>query len=39
MPGIDEEIMFRAVFLGIMLNALKERISFSTYLLEIQVSS
>jgi hypothetical protein len=39
MPGIDEEVMFRAVFLGIMLNALKERISFSTYLLEIQVSS
>ena len=28
MPGIDEEIMFRAVFLGIMLNALKERFSF-----------
>lgn len=28
MPGVDEEIMFRAIFLGIMLNTLKARLSF-----------
>ncbi len=28
MPGIDEEIIFRAILLGIMLTTLKERISF-----------